>query len=111
MALHNASTKHLEGMDLSKSRRHPDGPPETAILASSVDNVVDRNHDANRLSFDSGLLLAYIPRGDESTSALENRVDAATKEWLFGVDNGQLNLLLRGDFDDDGAFGAEDVHL
>lgn len=70
---------------------------------------LDGNQDDNRVSFDSGILTT--PVSEASSLRIRWITDglAAKQEWVFGLDNVQLNFLLLGDFDDDRKLMSVDI--
>jgi len=78
---------------------------------------LDGNSDANRVSFDSGVVNADIPEGSQLRVRWAAATDAATENWVFGLDNVSLSLfggetvseLLAGDADQDLDFDQLDL--
>ena len=56
------------------------------------EGIVDGNDDANRASFDSGIVTADIPADAKLRFRWAPDFDAPTDGWVFGVDNVSLNL-------------------
>ena len=77
--------------------------------------IVNGNSDANRISFDSGIVGAMIPSGSTLRVRWSPDTERQTAGWLFGINNVSLGLLesvdSAGDFNKDGVLTAADVDL
>ena len=84
-------------------------------LQPVFEGIVDGNADANRISFDSGVVSASIPEGSQLRVRWEADTDAETAGWVFGLDNVFLSLFgggsQTGDFNDDGVLNSSDIDL
>jgi hypothetical protein len=79
------------------------------------EGIVDGNADANRISFDSGVISAAIPVGARLRIRWASATEAETRGWVFGLDNVALSLLDSdcepGDFNCDFVFDVADIDL
>ncbi len=84
-------------------------------LQPVFEGIVNGNSDANRISFDSGIVGAMIPSGSTLRVRWSPDTERQTAGWLFGIDNVSLGLLesvdSAGDFNKDGVLTAADVDL
>ncbi len=86
-----------------------------ANLQPVFDGIVDGNADANRFSFDSGIVAAAIPAGSSIRIRWSADTERPVAGWVFGLDNVSLSLLegvaSPGDFNRDGRLTVADTDL
>jgi hypothetical protein len=82
-------------------------------LQPIVDGFLDGNAEANRISFDSGVVNAAIPAGSNLRVRWTPDTEAETNGWVFGLDNVALSLIGSGapdgDINGDGAVDVADL--
>ena len=83
------------------------------MLQPMFEGIVDGNADANRVSFDSGVVTASIPQGANLRLRWAAATAAETAGWVFGLDNVALSLFgdrgEEGDFNGDGVVNVTDL--
>jgi hypothetical protein len=86
-------------------------------LVRTPEEVLHGNEDANRVSFDSGLLSAHLPEGSQLRVRWMADLDVATRGWVFGLDNVSLGTFaeavtsLLGDYNGNGQVEQGDLDL
>ena len=82
-------------------------------LQPMSEGILDGNAEANRVSFDSGVVTAAIPVGSSLRVRWAAATEAETAGWVFGLDNVALSLLgsggATGDFNSDGVLDVADL--
>lgn len=67
-----------------------------STLQPVFEGIVDGNTNANRISFDSGIVSASIPADSKLRFSWAPDFDAQTNGWVFGIDNVSLQLFTAG---------------
>ncbi len=82
-------------------------------LQPMSEGILDGNAEANRVSFDSGVVTAAIPVGSSLRVRWAAATGAETGGWVFGLDNVALSLFgsgsAAGDFNSDGVLDVVDL--
>ncbi len=66
------------------------------ILDPVFQGIVDGNADANRITFDSGVVSTSIPAGSQLRFRWAPDFNAQTDGWIFGLDNVSLHFFTDG---------------
>ncbi len=81
-------------------------------LQHVFEGIVDGNDDANRFSFDSGMVAAAIPEGSSFRVRWSADTEGETTGWVFGLDNVVMSLMseiVAGDVNQDGFVDVADL--
>ena len=75
---------------------------------------LDGNSEANRVSFDSGIVPMHIPAGSQMRILWKANTSAESTGWIYGLDNVSLSLFRTGtfksgDFDKSGLLDVADM--
>jgi hypothetical protein len=87
------------------------------LLPSATSDYINGNLEANRVSFDSGVIAAPISAGSNFRIRWAPNLDAPSEGWVYGLDNVQLSVfgdvtdvpLRAGDANQDLAFDQLDL--
>lgn len=83
-----------------------------ATLQPVFEGIVDGNADANRISFDSGDVIAAIPAGSSFRVRWSADTERQMNGWIFGLDNVVMSLMsgiVDGDVNGDGFVDVADL--
>ncbi len=83
-------------------------------LQPVFEGIVDGNADANRVSFDTGLINVDVPEGSRLRVRWMADTTAKTRDWVYGLDNVSLGMFatitdVLGDFNGDGMWTTVDI--